>query len=91
MWAFFSTEAREEHRELPGRPPGLGLVNQGRGLPPDVGWAVGGLVQPACDVVVTQRPVQPPRQARGRTRRAQQIIRVRVWCASHHKAPKRTN
>jgi hypothetical protein len=63
----------DEHRELVGRPPGLGLANQGLGLPPDVGRAVGDLAQPARDVVVAQRPVQQPQQARGhgRTRRTQ--------------------
>ena len=39
----------DEHREIVGRSPGLGLANQGLGLPPDVGWAVGGLTQPARD------------------------------------------
>ena len=83
----------DEHGELAGRPPGLGLANQGLGLPPDVGRAVGGLAQPARDVVVAQRPVQQPRQAGGRrrARRTQQIIRVQVQRASHHKALKRTN
>ncbi len=31
----------DEHGELAGRSPGLGLANQGLGLPPDVGRAVG--------------------------------------------------
>jgi len=51
----------DEHRELLRGPPGFGLANQGLGLPPDLGRAVGSLTQPARDVVVAQRPVQQPR------------------------------
>ena len=57
-----------EPGELAGRPPGLNLANQGLALPPAVGRAVGGLAQLARDVVVAQRSVQQPRQARGRRR-----------------------
>ena len=64
----------DEPGELAGRPPGLNLANQGLGLPPAVGRAVGGLAQPARDVVVAQRSVQQPRQVCGRrlARRTQQ-------------------
>ena len=42
----------DEHGELLGRPPDLGLANQRLGVPLGVGRAVGGLAQPAYDVVV---------------------------------------
>ena len=52
MRLFQHRIVHDEHGKLAGRPPGLGLANQGLGLPPDVGRAVSGLAQPARDVVV---------------------------------------
>lgn len=77
----------DKYGEFVGWPPGFGLPNQRLGLAPHLGRAVGGLAEPARDVVAAQRPAQQPRQARGRrrTRRTQQIIRVQVQRASLHK------